>query len=90
LFAQGERSADRSQGGLGVGLALVKRLAELHGGSVKAESAGTGRGSTFIVQLPKFSGSLNAYAVTPIAMKPDGHAALRLMIVDDNVDAQHR
>ena len=87
LFIQGERSADRSQGGLGVGLALVKRLVELHGGEVRAESPGSGEGSTFSVWLPKFAGSHAASTITP-AGRDDGRCTpLRLMIVDDNVDA---
>ena len=52
LFTQAERSLDRSQGGLGIGLTLVRRLVELHGGSVAASSAGVGRGSEFVVRLP--------------------------------------
>jgi two-component system, chemotaxis family, CheB/CheR fusion protein len=52
LFVQDERSIDRSQGGLGIGLALVRRLVELHGGTVGAASAGPGRGSEFVVRLP--------------------------------------
>src|SRR5262249_57963840 len=52
LFVQGDRSLDRAQGGLGVGLTLVKRLVEMHGGRVEAASAGLGRGATFKVSLP--------------------------------------
>ena len=52
LFTQGEAQARRSAGGLGIGLALVKKLVELHGGSVHATSAGTNRGSEFVVSLP--------------------------------------
>jgi signal transduction histidine kinase len=52
LFTQGQRTPDRAQGGLGLGLALVKKLVELHGGAVEAHSEGAGRGSTFIVRLP--------------------------------------
>jgi PAS domain S-box-containing protein len=52
LFTQADRSLDRSKGGLGIGLSLVKRLAELHGGTVEAKSAGLGRGAEFIVRLP--------------------------------------
>jgi signal transduction histidine kinase len=52
LFVQSERSADRAQGGLGIGLTLVKNLIELHGGSVEAESAGRGHGATFRIRLP--------------------------------------
>ena len=52
LFVQGERAADRGGGGLGLGLALVRRIAELHGGGVEARSDGPGRGSEFTVRLP--------------------------------------
>ena len=52
LFVQSERSLDRSQGGLGIGLTLVRRLVELHGGTVQAASDGGGMGSTFTVRLP--------------------------------------
>jgi two-component system CheB/CheR fusion protein len=52
LFTQGERSLDRSQGGLGLGLTLVKRLVEMHGGSAEVHSNGPGKGSEFIVRLP--------------------------------------
>ena len=52
LFAQAKRTLDRSQGGLGVGLTLVRTLVQLHGGTVEAHSAGLGRGSEFIVRLP--------------------------------------
>ena len=52
LFTQADRSLDRSQGGLGIGLALVQRLVEMHGGTVAAHSAGLGQGSEFTVRLP--------------------------------------
>ena len=88
LFAQAERSADRSQGGLGIGLALVKSLVELHGGSVRAESAGLGKGSRFTVWLPRLE-----VPVTEAA-SPQGRGAneqplrpLKVMVVDDNTDA---
>jgi PAS domain S-box-containing protein len=88
LFSQGERSADRSQGGLGIGLALVKSLVELHGGTVAAASAGPGRGSRFTVTLPRFRQEPEPEtdalpAAAPVA--PD--EALEVLIVDDNVDA---
>jgi signal transduction histidine kinase len=52
LFVQGDRTLDRSQGGLGIGLTLVKRIVQLHGGSVTATSAGPGLGTEFVVSLP--------------------------------------
>ena len=85
IFTQVEPPADRSQGGLGLGLTLVKHLAELHGGSVEASSDGTGRGSTFTVRLPIAQGaaaSVDAAASQAVASLP-GH---RILIVDDNRD----
>ncbi|WP_051971542.1 PAS domain-containing protein [Massilia sp. 9096] len=88
LFAQGERSSDRSQGGLGIGLALVKSLVELHEGSVRAESAGSGQGSRFTVTLPVLD---SAPAPAPGAGVAETPATplkvLEVLIVDDNVDA---
>jgi len=85
LFAQARRSSDRSQGGLGLGLALVRNLVELHGGSVTCASPGLGQGSTFTITLPLAAG---AAAGEP---QPEAAAArgtrLRLLVVDDNVDA---
>jgi CheY-like chemotaxis protein len=89
LFTQGERSPDRAQGGLGLGLALVKSLVELHGGSVSAYSAGPGRGSEFTVRLPlsaqhqEDAGQHNARQHAAATTPPTS----RLMLVDDNVDA---
>jgi signal transduction histidine kinase len=66
LFTQAERSLDRSQGGLGIGLTLVRRLAELHGGSVEARSDGLGKGSEFTARLPlRETPSSNEAAVSP-------------------------
>ena len=90
LFAQGERGPDRAQGGLGVGLALVKTLIALHGGTVSAHSAGVGSGSRFVVSLPLLSTS--AAAPLPQPAEPTAHSAgnrLNLMVVDDNADAAH-
>lgn len=85
LFAQGERDSDRSQGGLGLGLALVKMLVHLHGGTVKANSAGIGLGSTFTVVLPR--GANGARAITVATRPPFTQASRRCLVVDDNVDA---
>jgi len=85
LFSQGERSPDRSQGGLGIGLALVKRLVDLQGGNVEASSAGRGHGAVFTVSIPA-EGRLAASATPepPLARKTP---ELRIMVVDDNRDA---
>ena len=92
LFTQGSRSVDRSQGGLGLGLALVKHLVELHGGQVEATSEGQGRGATFTVRLPlarlptvqPASGGASAPARPADSA---GAGPLNILIVDDNVDA---
>ncbi len=96
LFSQANRSSDRSSGGLGIGLALVKSLVELHGGSVGCTSAGLGQGSTFTVCLPRLLSAADAGSGAAVAMPPDaaadgpgpaGQPALRILVVDDNVDA---
>lgn len=90
LFVQAERTSDRSQGGLGIGLALVRRLVELHGGSVSASSAGLGKGSCFSVTIPLVDAGQAGMA--PPA-EPDTVAGLAtaaplsIMVVDDNADA---
>ena len=85
LFAQAKRSADRSQGGLGLGLALVRNLVELHGGSVACASAGLGQGSTFTLTLPL--SARPAAQPQAVTAPVQGGAKLRLLLVDDNVDA---
>jgi PAS domain S-box-containing protein len=86
LFVQGERTLDRAQGGLGIGLTLVRRLVELHGGTVSAFSEGPGRGSAFTVRLPKVA--------TPQTSQPslkqshcDGFSR-RVLVIEDNRDAR--
>lgn len=87
LFTQAERSPDRSQGGLGLGLALVKSLVELHGGSVSAESEGPGRGSIFTVRLVRHIEEPMPISHAHSRESLPSSQALRLMVVDDNVDA---
>ncbi|SAL70926.1 PAS/PAC sensor hybrid histidine kinase [Caballeronia telluris] len=89
LFSQAERSADRSQGGLGIGLALVRSLVTAHGGSVYAWSAGPGLGSTFVVCLPYLEVThAGLYrAEHPTAGESSSLAELKMLIVDDNADA---
>ena len=86
LFAQAERNADRVQGGLGIGLAVVQRLVELHGGRVEAHSKGPGQGSSFAVWLPLAQDGVAS--AQPAAMDTSAGAAqpLRVTIVDDNRD----
>jgi PAS domain S-box-containing protein len=88
LFAQDTRSLDRAEGGLGIGLTLVRRLVELHGGSVKASSEGPGTGSEFLVRLPALTGNVLSQAVGSIVPEqPARVAPRRILIVDDNVDS---
>ncbi|MHB8815051.1 MAG: ATP-binding protein [Steroidobacteraceae bacterium] len=83
LFVQGDRSLDRAQGGLGIGLAVVRRLVEMHGGEVAARSPGVGLGSTFEIRLPRI-----AKPPSPPAEGTRSNVLpRRVLIVDDNQDA---
>lgn len=88
LFTQGARGLDRTQGGLGVGLTLARRLAQMHGGGIEAFSAGAGAGSEFVVRLPciglvRGRESVAAAATAPARVAVSG----RILVVDDNRDA---
>ena len=85
LFTQAERSLDRSQGGLGIGLALVKRLTELHGGRVDVHSS-LGQGSEFVVRLPLMAIELTEMPPASEVEDPTVVRPLRVLVVDDNVD----
>jgi two-component system CheB/CheR fusion protein len=90
LFVQGDRSLARSQGGLGIGLTLVKRLVEMHGGSVSASSHGLGEGSEFVVRLPVARSSLapgDRQAFGTAQGNVNRAARRRVLVVDDNIDA---
>ena len=94
LFVQGKRTPDRAQGGLGLGLALVKNIVGMHGGKVAARSDGPGQGSTFTVELPLLarapatpSAPAAQAAPAPAVAVAAGARRLRIMLVDDNVDA---
>lgn len=88
LFSQGERSSDRAQGGLGLGLSLVKSLVELHGGSVTAQSEGVDCGSEFTIRFPLLTKNTGTLALSHRKNESSSQAgSLRIMVVDDNVDA---
>ncbi len=90
LFAQEKAALDRGQGGLGIGLTIVKRLVAMHDGSVSAHSAGPGKGSEFVVRLPlaPYPSELSA-SDAPSSARAVGpaHDRLRVLVVDDNEDA---
>jgi CheY-like chemotaxis protein len=85
MFVQGDNSVARLHSGLGVGLALAKRLVELHDGSIAAESRGPNRGSVFTVTLPVMAALASDRSDAPVA-PPSSQEPCRIMLVDDNVD----
>ena len=86
LFTQGARTLARSQGGLGLGLALVKKLVELHGGEVSAHSAGVGLGSVFAIDLPLTPQHHAADTLESLHAGAQAYRPLRVIVVDDNED----
>jgi PAS domain S-box-containing protein len=88
LFVQGDRSLARTRGGLGIGLTIVRRLVELHGGRVEARSAGPGRGSEFVVELPVVDAPAIAGRDAGAPATPaTATAKLKVLVVEDNQDA---
>ena len=87
LFVQGERTLDRAEGGLGIGLTLVKRLVALHGGDVLALSEGRGRGSEFVVRLPALAQKPAKSRARHDARTPEAREPKRVLVVDDNRDS---
>ncbi|MDL5030639.1 chemotaxis protein CheB [Pelomonas sp. APW6] len=88
LFSQADRTLDRSKGGLGLGLTLVRQLVELHHGEVRASSPGLGRGSTFTVRLPLLASRAPAAALVPEPVPTARETSCRrVLVVDDNIDA---
>ncbi|HYW32035.1 MAG TPA: ATP-binding protein, partial [Gemmatimonas sp.] len=87
LFTQGDRAPERAQGGLGIGLSLVKQMVELHDGTVTAISEGPGRGSQFVVRLPCLPDSTMPEPTSTPAATPAADAPRRILVVDDSVDA---
>jgi PAS domain S-box-containing protein len=85
LFVQGEQAPDRAYGGLGVGLALVKRLVEAHGGTVEAFSEGPARGSTFTIRLPRVPRPAEQ---PPMGTPCDENVRYRILLIEDNRDSR--
>jgi len=91
LFTQAEWSLDHSQGGMGIGLALVRRLVDLHGGAIIAHSEGLGQGSEFVVRLPALPQQTDGQEIPAVeeqmTLNTTGTLSRRVLVVDDNVDA---
>lgn len=87
MFAQADNSLERTRSGLGIGLTLVKRLVEMHGGSVFAHSAGAGQGSEFVVRLPVLTETQSSQPPERLEHAPMTARAGRILVVDDNHDS---
>jgi PAS domain S-box-containing protein len=87
MFSQLKQADGRTQGGLGIGLTLVRRLVEMHGGTVSGHSPGQGAGSTFTVELPVAAPAPSVREAPASAAAPTGPEGLRILVVDDNIDA---
>jgi signal transduction histidine kinase/CheY-like chemotaxis protein len=90
MFSQVSRNMGRAQGGLGIGLSLVRSLVEMHGGAVHAESPGEGKGSTFVVELPLATGGatdLPLRTEAPAGVQARHAGRLKILVADDNADA---
>jgi PAS domain S-box-containing protein len=87
LFTQGDRSLARAEGGLGIGLTMVHKLIDLHGGTVVAHSDGLGQGSTFTIRLP--ARAEESSTPTPVDSRIEETMRTRILIIDDNVDLGH-
>jgi CheY-like chemotaxis protein len=87
LFVQGDHTLDRRSGGLGIGLTLVRRIAELHGGVAEVASDGPGKGSRFTVWLPALAGPPDASGAAATA-RPAASSGRRVLVVEDNDDAR--
>jgi signal transduction histidine kinase len=88
VFVQGSSTLDRAQGGLGIGLSLVRRLTELHGGSIEAESKGPGGGSTFTLRMPRIEHQAAPAPAPAPAAQERGHGKPSVLLIEDNEDGR--
>jgi CheY-like chemotaxis protein len=86
IFTQVDRSLEKARGGLGIGLSIARRLVEMHGGTIAAESAGVGKGSEFVVRLPGIARPASDAAPAALSRNETGHRR-RVLVADDNLDS---